>query len=179
MKKIVKINFEWNHEITKKEKVEQKAKPFDPKITAIDVGDIVCYEGTSLRSKLIRIITNSPFSHIGIIFHNKNYIIHSIGYKGVCVDRIQYPFILVKHKRPWTMDNLHKCLKVLPAGYDITSALFIHKMSIPEKPSDGKQSFTCSDLVSFVFDLPLKMSPYSLAKYFLEQESGEAFLVEN
>jgi hypothetical protein len=176
MKKIVNIKFEWNHEIKKK---EEKAKTFDPTKTTINVGDIVCYEGTSLRSKLIRIITNSPFSHIGIIFHNKNYIIHSIGYKGVCVDKIQYPYILVKHSRPWTMDNLQKCLKVLPAGYDITSALFIHKMSIPDKSLESKQSFTCSDLVSFIFDLPLKMSPYSLAKYFLEQENGNAFLVEN
>lgn len=173
---ITKIKFHWeggDEEGTSTVPMIEKTMP-DLKL---EVGDILCYEGSSLRSKLIRIITESPLSHIGIVFQNKDTIIHSVGYKGVCIDKTQLPCIVIKHNRGWTNENFDRCLQVLPAGYDVMSALFIHKVSSPMEKST--KSFTCSDFVSFVFGLPFKMSPFSLAKYFLEREGGKAFVLDS
>jgi hypothetical protein len=163
-----------------------------PKVTyqmvknQIKSGDIIAFAGNSLKSKFLRIITNSPISHVGIalIIHGTMYLIHSNTDKGVCIDSLEkdFPFIWIQHNLTWTVDHFMKCIKVLPAGYDLKSIILTGilntRLSKPQ-PIPLKKHFMCSDLVSFIWDIHQEnLLPQQIVEWFMFQAQGRAYFVE-
>jgi len=136
-------------------------------------GDIIFLRGTSILAWIVRVVTKSPFAHIGILWvvGGRVLMLEADPWKGVIVRPLSksLPGMWVPGYG-WNDEAETQALMNLGASYDFADAL---RGGFGKNPNDPSK-FECAEYVSTILqkvkaDFPMLGTPGELAEFMNEK----------
>lgn len=141
----------------------------------IKSGDLISYSRKGLISYLIRFVTKSKFSHVGIawVISGRVLILEATFKNGVSVRSLSSEdFYWSKGLKPWSEDMETRAIARLEKSYSVLNAI---KVGLGISPTHYGE--ICTLYVDDVLDIPITLdTPGNIVDYFKEHGSDPLFV---